>query len=152
MERDLHIFLQSEKSINLIDLKCNVCLLKDNCARCKHTNSPRSVDQIEETRLIDEAIECIAVPGINGQYMFTLDYPELPGACLAEKYEVGQGGNRNIARQSSINLRKKLEREGFLTEFTQQIWDAVKKGEFVQVNAEVRKLHEGLPFSYQLVN
>ena len=118
-----------------------MCLLKDNCARCKHTNSPRSVDQIEETRLIDEAIECIAVPGSDGQYMFTLDYPELPGAGLAEKYEAGQGSNRNIARQSSINLRKKLEREGFLTEFNQQIWDAVKKGEIVEFNAEVRKLH-----------
>ena len=39
-----------------------------------------------------------------------------------------------------------------MTEFNQQIWDAVSKGEFVEVNAEVRKLHEGLPFSYQLVN
>ena len=86
VERELHNFLQSEKSVNLSDLKCNVCLMKENCARCKHVHSPRSVDQIEETRLIDEAIECIAVPGSDGQYMFTLDYPELPGACLAEKH------------------------------------------------------------------
>ena len=55
-------------------------------------------------------------------------------------------------RQSSINLCKKLEHEGYLAEFNQQIWDAVNKGEFVEVNDEVRKLHEGLPFSYQLVN
>ena len=134
VERDLHNFLQSEKAINLIDLKCSVCLLKDNCARCKHTNSPRSVEQMEETRLIDEAIECVSVPGSDDRFMFTLDYPELPGAGLAEKYEAGQGSNRNTARQSSINLRKKLEREGYLTEFNQQIWDAVNKGEFVEVN------------------
>ena len=39
-----------------------------------------------------------------------------------------------------------------MTEFNQQIWDAVSKGEFVEVNAEIRKLHKGLPFSFQLVN
>ena len=56
VERSLHNFLESEKSVSLIDLKCSACLLKDNCARCRHTNSPRSVADLEETRLIDESI------------------------------------------------------------------------------------------------
>ena len=78
--------------------------------------------------------------------MFTLDYPELPGAGLAEKYEAGQGSNRNTARQSSINLRKKLEREGYLAEFNQQILDAVNKGEFVEVNDEVKNYTKAVGF------
>ena len=152
VEKDLHHFLQSEKSVSLIDLKCSGCLLKDNCARCRHTNSPRSVSELEETRLIDEAIECVSVPGHDNKFMFVLDYPELPGVELIEKYSAGQGSNKNIAVQSSTNLRKKLEREGYLVDFHDQIWDAVKKGEFVEVNDEIRHLHHGLPFSFQLVN
>ena len=35
IEKDLHNFLQAEKAINLVDLKCTACLLKDNCARCQ---------------------------------------------------------------------------------------------------------------------
>ena len=91
IEKDLHNFLQAEKSINLVDLKCTACLLKNNCARCRHTNSPRSVEQLEETRLIDEAIECVSVPGSDDRFMFLLDYPELPGVGLAENYLAGQG-------------------------------------------------------------
>merc|ERR1712002_1286361 len=32
IEKDLHNFLEAEKAINLVDLKCTACLLKDNCA------------------------------------------------------------------------------------------------------------------------
>ena len=54
--------------------------------------------------------------------------------------------------QSSTNLRKKLEREGYLEDFHAQIWAAVEKGEFVEVTDEIKQLHQGLPFSFQLVN
>merc|ERR1712030_159827 len=62
------------------------------------------------------------------------------------------GSNKKIAVQSSTSLRKKLEREGYLMDFHTQIWDAVQKGEFVEVDDEVRRVHQGLPFSFQLVN
>ena len=43
VEGDLHKYLEAEKSINLVDLKCTACLLKNNCKMCRHTNDPRSV-------------------------------------------------------------------------------------------------------------
>ena len=73
MERSLHEFLQSEKSVSLIDLKCSACLLKNNCAHCRHTISPRSVAELEETRIIDEAISCVSVAGKDNVWMFELD-------------------------------------------------------------------------------
>ena len=88
----------------------------------------------------------------DNKFMSPPDYPELPGVELTQKYSAGQGSNKNIAIQSSTNLRKKLEREGYLVDFHTQIWDAVQKGEFVEVNDEIRHLHQGLPFSFQLVN
>ena len=84
--------------------------------------------------------------------MFELDYPELPDVNLSEKYQAGAKSHRCIAVQSSTNLRKKLEREGYLTEFHDQIMSAVNKGEFLEVNDDVRKMHDGLPYSYQLIN
>merc|ERR1712215_100006 len=39
-----------------------------------------------------------------------------------------------------------------LAEFNDQIWDSVKKEEFVEVTDEVRELHQGIPFSVQLMN
>ena len=89
--------MQSEKSVSLIDLKCSACLLKDNCARCRHTNSPRSVSELEETRLIDEAIQCVSVAGSENKFMFLLDYAVLPGIELTQKYAAGQGSNKKIA-------------------------------------------------------
>merc|ERR1712208_126699 len=113
VERSLHQFLESEKSVPLVDLKCSGCLLKENCSRCKHTNSPRSIADLEETRMIDESITCVPVPGKDNTWQFELDYPELPDINLSEKYQCGAKSNRSIAVQSSTNLRKKLEREVF---------------------------------------
>ena len=84
--------------------------------------------------------------------MFLLDYPELPGVELTQKYLAGQGSNKNVATQSSLNLRRKLKREGYLSDFHTQIWDSVEKGKFTEVTDQVRDAHQGLPFRYQLIN
>ena len=152
MEKSLHEFLVSEKSVALIDLKCSACLLKDNCARCRHTNSPRSMAKLEETRLLDEAISCVSVAGKENVWMFELDYPELPDVDLSQKYLAGQSSNKAVAVQSSTSLRKKLDKEGYLEDFHEQIMSAVEKGEFMIVTENVKQLHESLPCSYQLVN
>ena len=39
-----------------------------------------------------------------------------------------------------------------MNEFHEQIMSAVNKGEFMQVTDEVKKAHDGLAFSYQLIN
>ena len=70
---------------------------------------------------IHEAIHCVSVPGKDNQWMFLLDYPELPEVDLTQKYLAGQKSNKAIAVQSSTNLRKKLEREGYLEVFTFQL-------------------------------
>ena len=141
IEGDLHKYLDAEKSINLVDLKCTACLLKNNCKMCCHTNDPRSVAELEETRLINESIQCVSLPESPDKFMFLLDYPELPGVELTQKYLAGQVSNQNVATQSSLNLQRKLEREGYLSEFHTQIWDSVEKGEFVEVTYQVREHH-----------
>ena len=73
--------------------------------------------------------------------MFELDYPELPDVNLSQKYLAGGRSNKAIAVQSSTNLRKKLEREGYLEDFHEQIWAAVEKGEFIEVTDEVKQSH-----------
>merc|ERR1711888_536945 len=93
-----------------------------------------------------------AVAGKDNTWQFELDYPELPDVNLCEKYQCGAKSKRNIAVQSSSNLRTKLEREGFLNEFHEQIMTAINKGEFIQVTDEVKKAHNGLALSYQLIN
>ena len=102
IEGDLHKYLEAEKSIDLVDLKCTGCLLKNNCKMCRHTNDPRSVAELEETRLIDSAIQCVSLPGRADKFMFLLDYPELPGVELTQKYLSGQGSNKNVATQSTF--------------------------------------------------
>ena len=97
VERELHQFLESEKSVPLVDLKCSCCLLKENCSCCKHTNSPRSIADLEETRMIDESITCVPVPDKDNTWQFELDYPELPDVNLSEKYQCGAKSNRSIA-------------------------------------------------------
>ena len=102
--------------------------------------------------MLDESITCVPVPDKENTWQFELDYPELPDVNLSEKYQCGANSNRNVAVQSSTNLRKKLEREGFLDEFREQIMTAVNKGEFLQVTDEVKNAHDGLALSYQLIN
>ena len=84
--------------------------------------------------------------------MFELDYPELPDVNLSQKYLAGQRSNKAIAVQSSTNLREKLDKEVFWGDFHEQIMSAVEKGEFMVVTENVKQLHEGLPYSYQLIN
>ena len=152
VERSLHQFLEAEKTVPLIEVKCNNCLLKENCQRCRHTNSPRSIQDLEETRMIEESISCVPVAGKTNVWKFELDYPELPDVNLSEKYKCGANSNKNIAIKSTTNLRNKLDKEGFLDEFHTQITTAIEKGEFVIVTPEVAKAHDGLAMSYQLIN
>merc|ERR1712082_503616 len=142
----------AEKSVALMDLKCSACILKESCQRCKHTNTPKSIADLEETRMIDESISCVPVPDKKDIWQFELDYPVLPDVNLTEKYQCGANSNKNVAIQSSTNLRKKLERENLLDEFHEQITKALDKGEFLQVSEEVERAHEGLAKSWQLIN
>ena len=121
--------MEDEKALTLDDLKCESCLQKENFTCCKHVNSPRSIEEIEKTLLIDEAIENVTAPGDEGKYMFQLEYPEIPRANLTEEYQIGLNGNLIIAKRSSLNLRKTLQKEGYIGEFHDQIWRYVEKGE-----------------------
>ena len=89
--------------------------------------------------MIEQSISCVPVQGKANVWQFELDYPELPDVNLAEKYKCGANSNKSIAIKSTTNLRNKLDKEGFLDDFHEQITTAINKGEFIIVKDKVAK-------------
>ena len=95
--------------------------------------------ELEEDKMIGDAIQIEPVANIPGRFKLSLEYPVQPGVDLAYIYSAAKS-NRYMARTSSESLRKKLLRDKKLEAFHAKVWEGVTKKQFTLIDLNVRLL------------
>ena len=112
---------------------CEYCDKSVGCPMCKQANHPESVQEMLDDAKIKEAITVSPAEGKKEDFQkISLEYPIKENVNLAFLYSASKS-NKNMARLSSEALRKKLLKEGKLTDFHLKVWDGVQKNHCVVI-------------------
>ena len=116
LDLQLKNFLDAEAAIVLNDNPCVYCFDRMGCVGCKKMGNPASYEELEEDKVIREAIQINPDGNAPGRFKLSVDYPTKPGVDLAYIYSASRS-NRHMAAASSESLRKKLLKDGKLQAF-----------------------------------
>ena len=145
-------FLQSEKSLTLTDVLCDSCYrAAGDCPSCRRARSDSTLIELDQDLKIKDALklEQVSGEGKSLKQRFIIEYPT--HSDLNEVY-TEQNCNERMALQSSKSLRKKLIKNGKIHEFHDKVVDSVTKGHVAVMTPKMKRDHENLPRSYQLIN
>ena len=143
-------FIDCEEQVVIQDVKCEACSKTGGCRQCKDMKNPVSLKELHEAELMKKDIHVCDVTGEKKRY-FKASYTPKEGIDFAKIYDV-RLSNEKMARNSSLNLRKKLAKENKLEAFDNQVTESIVLKHMAKVDNELRMKYKGLPISFQLIN
>ena len=76
-------FLDAEQSLTLNDTICQFCYDSRGCAACKKMDNPASNQQMQEDKLLKQALQVVPILGTSKRFWLLCEYPLQPGVDLA---------------------------------------------------------------------
>merc|ERR1712082_222009 len=128
------ISLITEQELAIPDVYCPECTVRSaSCLNCKYLASETSPTDQMNLNILRESVRAIVDPKNDQKHVIEIDYKFSLSPFLAFRPEIS---NSNIAKNTSIALLKRLQKNDLVKEFHTKMTEGMQAGHSIFLNPE----------------